>query len=227
MNKPKHIAIIMDGNRRWARKRKMPAIRGHEFGVKAFEKIVDHCLKLGIKHLTVYAFSTENWKRTKLEVNALIKILEKYLVEYGDELNEKGVRLRILGDISRFPKSTQVKLNSVLKKTAKNSKLCLNLAINYGGRAEIVQAVREISKKRITSAKITDKIIENHLYTVGQSDPDIIIRTGGELRLSNFLLWQAAYSELYFVKKFWPDFGPADLNRAIAEWQKRQRRFGG
>lgn len=227
MKKPKHIAIIMDGNRRWAKKRKMPIIRGHEYGAKAFEKITNHCLKIGIKHLTVYAFSTENWKRTKFEVNALIRILEKYLVEHSEELAEKGVRLRILGNMSRFPKSTQIKVNSVLKKTAKNSKLNLNLAINYGGRAEIVQAVRQISKKRTAPAKITEKTIEKHLYTAGQADPDLIIRTGGEMRLSNFLLWQVAYSELIFVKKFWPDFKPADLNYAISVWQKRQPRYGG
>jgi len=227
MNKPKHIAIIMDGNRRWAKKRNMPAIRGHEYGAKAFEKIIDHCLKIDIKTLTVYAFSTENWKRAKLEVSALIRILEKYLTEYSDELKQKGVRLRILGDISGFPKPIQKKLNSVLKKTKSNTRLNLNLAINYGGRAEIVQAMREISKKKIKSGQITDKTIEKHLYTAGQNDPELIIRTSGEFRLSNFLLWQAAYSELLFVKKLWPNFGPTDLNNAIAKWQKRQRRYGG
>lgn len=227
MKKPKHIAIIMDGNRRWAKKQNLPVIRGHEYGVKAFEEIINHCQKIGIKHLTVYAFSTENWKRSKLEVETLIRILEKYLIEFGDKLTNDGVRLRILGDISRFPKSTQSKLNKVFKQTTKNSKLNLNLAINYGGRSEIVHVIREMIKDKIDPLKITEKIVEKYLYTAGQCDPDLIIRTGGELRLSNFLLWQAAYSELYFSNKMWPDFGPADINRAISEWQKRQRRFGG
>lgn len=225
--KQKHIAIILDGNRRWARKRGLPAIRGHEYGAKAFEKIIKHCVKTNIKHLTVYAFSTENWKRTKIEVRALITILKKYLQEYAEELNEQGVCFRIFGDQTKFPKPVQKEIERAINLTKKNKKMNLNICLSYGARNEIVHAMKQISKKRIPSSKINEKIIEKHLYSAGQPDPDMIIRTGGELRLSNFLLWQAAYSELIFVKKYWPDYKPADLDNAISVWQKRQRRYGG
>ena len=225
-NLPQHIAIILDGNRRWAREKGMPAVRGHEYGAKTLDKIVEHCLKVGIKHLTVYVFSTENWKRTKFEVNALMVLLEKYLKDKGSEMAEQGIRLTLFGEKSRLPKTVQGELNKILKQTKSNKKLHLNLALNYGGRSEITEAVKKINSKKISSSKITEKLIADNLYSVGQPDPDLVIRTGGEMRLSNFLLWQVAYSELYFIKKYWPAFTPRDLDRAIEEWQRRQRRFG-
>jgi undecaprenyl diphosphate synthase len=178
-NIPGHVAIIMDGNRRWARKKGMPAIHGHEYGVKALEKTIDHSLKIGLSHLTVYAFSTENWRRSKIEVNALMRILESYLRQHGPELNKKGVQVRIFGEISRFPKGVQKELNRVIKMTKNNQKLNLNLALNYGGRAEIVRSTREIVKKRISPDKITENTIGQQLYSAGQPDPDLVVRTGG------------------------------------------------
>lgn len=227
MKKPQHIAIILDGNRRWAKRRGLEPFRGHEQGVKALEKIIDHCLKRGISHLTVYVFSTENWKRSRLEVGALMKLLEKYLREQAEELNRKKIKLNIFGDKDGLPKNVRQALDGALDLTKKNKRLNLNLALNYGGRAEITRAVKLIAARKISAKKISQKTIEANLYSTGQPDPDLIIRTGGEIRLSNFLLWQAAYSELYFVKKFWPDFGPKDLDKAVLTWQKRQRRYGG
>jgi len=223
---PRHIAIILDGNRRWARERGMPAVRGHEYGAKTLDKIVEHCLKIGIKHLTVYVFSTENWKRSRLEVNALMMLLEKYLKDKESEMEERGIKLTLFGEKSRLPKSIQSELEKVIRRTRSNKKLYLNLALNYGGRSEVTAAVKKINRKKISDTKITEKLISDNLYSAGQPDPDLVIRTGGEMRLSNFLLWQVAYSELYFIKKYWPAFTARDLDRAIGEWQKRQRRFG-
>lgn len=216
---PKHIAIIMDGNRRWAKKRGLFSHKGHQEGVKSFKKIVKYSGKIGVGYLTVYAFSTENKLRAKLEVEALFRILEDALEKEAPELNKNNVKINFIGDINGLPKSLQEKIKKIEKFLSKNKGLNLIIALNYGGRKEIVQAAQKASK-------ITEKNIENNLYTKGIPDPDLVIRTGGEMRLSNFLLWQAAYSELYFTDTLWPDFKEKHLDKAILDYNDRERRFG-
>jgi len=227
MKKPEHIAIIMDGNRRWARARRLPLVRGYVAGGEALRRAVAACIREGVPYLTVFIFSTENWQRSKTEVSTLMRLFEKYIKKATPEFVEKGVRLRIFGNRQQLPASLQKELDKSIKLTAKNKRLNLNLAMNYGGRDEIIQAVRKIVKSKIKPSKISEKLISQNLYSAGVPDPDLIIRTSGEIRLSGFLAWQGVYSELLFVKKYWPDFGAADLKKAISEWQKRQRRFGG
>ncbi|NIM47640.1 MAG: di-trans,poly-cis-decaprenylcistransferase [Candidatus Aenigmarchaeota archaeon] len=222
---PKHLAIIMDGNRRWARKRKLPIPEGHRRGRKAFRDILKHCGDLGIKIVTVYVFSTENWKRSKEEVKGLIGLLEESILKEADRLDRNNVNIRILGDITAFSKKIQKKLLEVIKKTKDNKGLCLNLALNYGGRAEITNAINKLINKN-KKPKITEKDIEKGLYTFGEPDPDLLIRTGGVYRLSNFLLWQLSYTELYFTNTLWPDFSPKELDKAIYEFGNRIRNFG-
>lgn len=226
-NIPKHIGIIMDGNRRWAVKKGLSVDQGHEAGVKALEKIVEHCLNLGVKTLTVYTLSTENWrKRTKEEVKGIFNLLIKVVKKKKEEYRKKGVKIAILGDFQAFPRKVVRAIEEILKIVKKHERLKLNIALNYGGRDEILQAVRRIMKEKIPPAKVNEEIFGKFLYTNGGRDPDLIIRTGGEVRLSNFLLWQMSYSELYFTETLWPDFAPVKLDKAIAEYQKRQRRFG-
>lgn len=226
-NIPKHIGIIMDGNRRWAAKKRLSVDQGHEAGVKALEKIVEHCLNLGVKTLTVYTLSTENWrKRTKEEVKGIFNLLIKVVKKKKEEYRKKGVKIAILGDFQAFPRKVVRAIEEILKIVKKHERLKLNIALNYGGRDEILQAVRRIMKEKIPPAKVNEEIFGKFLYTNGGRDPDLIIRTGGEVRLSNFLLWQMSYSELYFTETLWPDFAPVKLDKAIAEYQKRQRRFG-
>lgn len=231
MNTPIHIAIIMDGNRRWAKKHRLPAFAGHAEGVKAIERTIKAAPILGAKFLTLYAFSTENWKRSPKEVNALLKLLEYYLDNQSGNLVKNGIRFNTIGKIDEFPVNLRKKIDKVKELTRDNSRLMLNLALNYGGRHEIIEAARrmaeEVKDGRLKIADISEESFSGRLYTAGMPDPDILIRTSGELRLSNFLLWQASYSEIYVTKKLWPDFGREDLKKAIDEYRKRSRRLGG
>jgi undecaprenyl diphosphate synthase len=215
----------MDGNGRWAKKRSLPRTFGHKQGVKAIKKIVKAASSLGIKVLTLYAFSTENWKRPKSEIKTLMVLLNFFLSKEVDELNKEGVKLRVLGDLSRFSEDIKIEIKKACDLTCNNTGLNLNIALNYGARQEILQAFEKMLKQGIK--KPTEAILSSFLYTAGQPDPDLLIRTSGEFRISNFLLWQIAYSEIYIVDKLWPDFSEKDLERAIINFQSRQRRFGG
>ena len=217
----------MDGNRRWAKKRGLPAIEGHRRGYQKAKQVGDWCLERGIQILTVYAFSTENWKRSKVEVNFLMNILEEALTKDLAEFIDKGIRLRIIGDSLGLSQKLQQVIDIAQQKTKDNKKGDLNIAVNYGGRLEIVEAVKKITRKKISPVKINEQLIADNLWTAGQPDPDLIIRTSGEQRLSGFLTWQSVYSELYFTPKHWPDFIENDLDKAIDNFQKRDRRFGG
>jgi undecaprenyl diphosphate synthase len=228
---PKHIAIIMDGNGRWAKERKLPRTLGHKVGVEAIREIVKECSKLGVRYLTLYAFSTENWKRPPEEVNTLMKLLVEYLRRELEELNSQGVVINHIGDISKFPLICQEELNSAYNKTKSNEGLVLNLALNYGGRDEIINAIRsiykEVQKGNLNIEAINEDIVSKYLHTKDIPDPDIIIRTAGEQRLSNFLLWQCAYSEFWYTDVKWPDFNKEILIKALQDYQNRDRRFGG
>lgn len=221
-----HIAIIMDGNRRWARENNVPVFRGHEKGSKNLIKIAEHCYKKGVKYLTVYAFSTENWNRSKTEISALMKILEKFIAKELERLHENNIKVNVLGDVAKFPPKIQALINKTVEKTKNNAKMVLNIALNYGGRAEIVKAINDIREKIDAQKEVTEQDIEQNLYTNSLPEPEIMIRTGGEIRLSNFLLWQLAYSELFFTKTFWPAFSEADLDNIIEEFLNRKRNFG-
>ena len=232
---PRHVAIIMDGNGRWAKERGLPRLAGHNAGMKAMKKIVDHSDKLGIKYLTVYAFSTENWKRSIAEVSGIFKLLVKYVDSDLRELVKNNVKVKVLGDYTSLPNDAVKSLERTLEETENNTGLQFNIALNYGGRDEIKNAVKAISEKvsedLLCPDDITDDIISSYLWTgsfyAGVPDPELIIRTSGELRLSNFLLWQSAYSELVFPDVLWPDFTPKEYEKAIADYQSRERRFGG
>ena len=230
-NLPKHIAIIMDGNRRWAREKGLDPKLGHKEGVKVLENIALYANKIGVKHLTVYAFSTENWKRTEDEVGALMMLIQSYLERFSKKAELENIKMVILGDITVLKDSLRKEIENAVERTKNNTGLVLNIAFNYGGRAEIVRATKQIAEKvklgEMNLEDITEETITNSLYTVGQPDPDLLIRTGGELRTSNFLPWQIVYSEYYITPKYWPDFGEEALLEAIEEFQKRNRRFGG
>ena len=230
-NIPKHIAIIMDGNGRWAKERGLPRSMGHKSAVEAIRPVVKKCSNLGVKYLTLYAFSTENWKRPKDEVNTLMKLLAEYLRSEFEELNANNVVINSIGDITKLPKVCQDELNFAYEKTKDNTGLVLNLALNYGGREELIHCFnmmyKDIQDNRLICKTIDEKTIQKYLYTSGMPDPDLIIRTSGEERLSNFLLWQCAYSELWFSDIKWPDFKEENLLEAISDYQKRNRRFGG
>ena len=220
---PKHIAVIMDGNGRWAQKRKMPRSFGHAKGLNSVQKIIKYAIKYEIDALTLYAFSTENSKRPKKEIEQLILLFDKSITQESDNIVENNIVLRILGDISFFPKILQKKINDLLDKCKNNNGLKLNIALNYGSQKEIVNAANRALKNK---QKITVNDIEKYLYTVNLPNVDLLIRTGGEKRVSNFLLWQLAYSELYFVNKLWPDFNEDILIDALYSYQRRNRRFG-
>ncbi|MDR0985137.1 MAG: isoprenyl transferase [Endomicrobium sp.] len=222
---PSHVAIIMDGNGRWAEQKSLPRILGHKYGVETVKRIIRVANKLGIKILTLYAFSTENWKRPYNEINYLFLLLSHFMKKEIYELHNSGIRLRILGDLSKFPVSIRREINKVCSIIPKKVKLELNMALNYGSRQELIHAFKKMFKRGIKNP--TEKIVSSFLYTSGQPDPDLLIRTSGEFRISNFLLWQIAYSEIYITRKFWPDFTEQDFKKAILEYQKRERRFGG
>jgi undecaprenyl diphosphate synthase len=228
---PVHIAIIMDGNGRWATRRGLPRAMGHRAGVESLRETVKTCSVLGVKFLTVYAFSTENWKRPAEEVNILMDLLVEYLEKEIEYLHKNNVRVREIGGIEELPEKPREALRRANEYTDKNSGLTLNLALNYGGRNEIVEAVknigRKVAEKKINPEDIEEGLISQHLFTAGLPDPDLLIRPSGELRISNFLLWQSAYSEFWFSPVLWPDFRKYHLLEAIADYQRRQRRFGG
>ena len=227
---PKHIAIILDGNRRWARERGKPASFGHKEGAKTLEKIVRYANKIGLEYITVYAFSTENWKRAEDEVKALMLLLQNYLDEYSKRADTENIKVKILGDISVLSEGMQKSIKKCMERTKDNTGVTFNIALNYGGRDEIVKAIKQISKQvkegNITEEDITEQMVSDNLYTKGEPDPDLLIRTSGEIRLSNFLPWQLVYSEFLFIDKNWPDFEEKDLDEAIIEYQKRTRKFG-
>ena len=228
---PQHIAIIMDGNGRWARERGWSRLKGHEQGSQSVQKVADACIEAGVRYLTLYAFSTENWKRPAHEVAGLMLLLEMFLSEKVALMNENGVRLAAIGRTQDLPGPVRKRLERAIAETAHNTQLTLTLALNYGGRDEIVDAVKEIAVEvrsgETNPDEITAGMISGHLYTRHMPDPDLLIRTSGEMRLSNFLLWQLSYTEIHVTQKLWPDFGPADLIAAIADYQARDRRYGG
>lgn len=228
---PEHIAIIMDGNRRWAKEHNLEIKEGHKKGAENLERLAKYCNNIGIKYLTVYAFSTENWKRSKEEVGALMILLQNYLNDFAKRADTENIKIKVLGDISVLSKGMQNSINKAIKRTKENTGLTLNIAFNYGGRAEITYALKQISEEiknnNIKIEDINEELISSYLYTKGQPDPDLLIRTSGELRTSNFLPWQIAYTEFYFDDKYWPDFSEEDLLRAIENYKVRNRKFGG
>lgn len=232
---PVHVAIIMDGNGRWAKQKNLPRVAGHNAGMKTMKKIVDHSDKLGIKYLTVYAFSTENWKRSFAEVTGIFKLLVTYVNSELKELIANNVKVKVLGDYSQIPADAKKSLEKTLEDTKDNTGLQFNIALNYGGRDEIRRAVcaigEEVRQGTLEPQDITEETIANHLFTgrpdIDTPDPELVIRTSGELRLSNYLLWQTAYSELVFTDVLWPEFTPEEYEKAILEYQSRDRRFGG
>ena len=230
-NIPQHIAIIMDGNRRWAKVKKVPTSEGHKAGADNLEKIAKYCNELGVKFLTVYAFSTENWKRSKEEVSALMLLLKNYLRKFSKNANKENVRIKILGNIEILENGLKKSIEEAVERTKNCTGLTLNVAFNYGGRDEITNAMKkiatEIANNEITIEDINEELVSKNLYTQNCPDPDLLIRPGGELRISNFLPWQLVYSEFYFTEKYWPDFSKEDLDDAIKVFNKRTRKFGG
>jgi len=222
---PAHIAIIMDGNGRWARQRNLPRMAGHKAGVPAVRATVETCARLGVGALTLYAFSVENWKRPRMEIDTLWRLLRVYLRAELDLMMRHDIRFTAIGRLDALPAPVRAELEDVTRRTSGNRGLRLNLAINYGGRAELVDAVKALVKDG--QEEVTEQAIASRLYTAGQPDPDLLIRTSGEMRISNFLLWQIAYAELYVTETLWPDFTCAELLRAILDYQKRDRRYGG
>lgn len=223
---PSHVAIILDGNGRWAQKRNMPRTFGHKNGAENVVDIAIHAKKRGVKYLTLYAFSTENWKRPKKEVDYLMKLLIKFVNDKIDQLMEEDCKLNFLGDLSAIPDQTKKAVELALDRTKDNKSLFINIALNYGGRDELVHAFKNIVNDGYKAEDIDEKLISENLYTKDIPDPDLLIRPGGELRISNFLIYQIAYSELYFTDKLWPDFSYEDFDKAIEEYSRRNRRFG-
>ncbi len=224
---PQHVAIIMDGNGRWARKRGLPRVAGHRAGAENLRRIINACVEFGIKILTIYAFSTENWDRPESEIRGLMKIFTRVLDQELYELHEQGVCLHHLGDLRGIEPALQEKVRHALELTKDNDRLILNVAFNYGGRAEIMHAVKEMLADNISPDELTETLFSSYLFTRGLPDPDLVIRTSGELRISNFLIWQAAYAELYTTPALWPDFNREELYAALLEYSRRERRFGG
>ncbi len=231
MSTPNHIAIIMDGNGRWAKERSLPRVAGHRAGVESVRVITEECARQKIQQLTLYAFSTDNWKRPKIEVSILMKYLRRYLVSERDRIMNNDIILTTIGDIESFPKEVQEELATTKELSAGNSGMTLCLALNYGGRSEIVEAAKQLCKEavegKITADEIDQEVFARHLFTSGMPDPDLLIRTAGEMRVSDFLLYQISYTELYVTPKYWPDFREKDLEEAIDAYSKRTRKFGG
>ncbi len=227
---PSHIAIVMDGNGRWAERRKRPRTFGHQAGQKALRRVVEHCGRIGVPELTVFAFSSENWQRPRKEVNRLMELFMRALDKETRELHENGVRLRFIGDIGRFSPELQDRVRNAIEMTAGNRRLTLNVAVNYGGRWDIAQAARriavEVAAGRLNPESVDEAALGARVALADSPDPDLFIRTGGEMRISNFLLWQSAYTEFWFTETLWPDFDGASLDAAIAAYRSRERRFG-
>ena len=224
---PQHVAIIMDGNGRWARRRNLPRIAGHRAGAENLRRIINACAEFGIKILTIYAFSTENWERPEDEVRGLMNIFTRVLDQELKDLHRQGVCLHHLGDLNGIEPALQKKVRDALELTRNNDRLILNVAFNYGGRAEILHAVRQMLADGVSPDELTEELFSSYLFTAGLPDPDLVIRTSGELRVSNFLIWQAAYAEYVAAPEMWPDFGREELYAAIVEYSKRDRRYGG
>ncbi len=231
MSVPNHIAIIMDGNGRWAKKRGLPRLMGHNAGMKSLKEIVRACSDMGVRYLTVYAFSTENWKRPDEEVSGIFKIMVKYIQKELAELKSENVKIQVIGEWEKIPEDARSSMQFALRETEANTGLQFQIALNYGGRREILDAVKELYRRTEEAGgdieSIKEEDIGRYLSTAGTPDPDMIIRTGGELRLSNFMLWQCAYSELIFRDVYWPDFDKKELESCIAEFEQRHRRYGG
>jgi undecaprenyl diphosphate synthase len=223
---PTHIAIIMDGNGRWALSRGLPRLAGHRAGTENLRRVIEACIEFGVRYLTIYAFSTENWGRPPEEVQGLMRILENVIDRELQELHDQGVQIRHIGRLDRIQPSLHQKVLNAIERTKNNTRLVLNVAFNYGGRDEIVCAIKHMIENGVEPADVTDEMVSQYLFTAGVPDPDLIIRTSGELRGSNFLIWQGAYSEWYFTPTYWPDFDKAELARALDEYKRRQRRFG-
>ncbi len=223
---PNHIAIIMDGNGRWAERHGLPRLGGHQAGAENMHSVIEYFIKLKLKYLTVYGFSTENWKRPQEEIAGLLHLLEEIIDKETLELHNKGVRLRHLGRLDELPPGLQQTINRALELTKNNTGMTLSFAFNYGGRTEILDAVRHIIAEGIPPQNIDEELFDSYLYTAGLPEVDLVIRTAGELRLSNFLMWQAAYSEYYFTKVLWPDFGNKEIDKALLSYSQRRRRFG-
>lgn len=229
-NFPNHIAIIMDGNRRWAREKKLPIKLGHKTGADTLKKIAKYANKIGIKYLTVYAFSTENWNRSEEEVSALMLLLQNYIDDFTKKADLENIKINVLGDLQRLSEKLQRSIKECVDRTQSNTGLVLNIAFNYGGRTEIIKAIKEIAEdvrnKKIDIENIDENMVQNYLYTANMPDPDLMIRTSGEIRTSGFLMWQMAYTEFLFIDKYWPDFTESDMDFAIQEYKKRNRKFG-
>jgi len=223
---PQHVAIIMDGNGRWANRRGLPRLAGHHAGTENLRRIIRASVEFGVKYLTIYAFSTENWGRPQEEIEGLLHILEDVIDRELAELHKEGVRLRHIGHLDRLPPTLQVKVLDAVEITQNNSRLVLNVAFNYGGRDEIVCAIRGMMEAGIKSEEITPELVDKYLFTAGLPDPDLVIRTSGEMRISNFLIWQGAYAEWYFTPTFWPDFNREEYLKALVEYGRRDRRYG-
>jgi len=227
---PRHVAIIMDGNGRWAKERGLPRLEGHRAGAESVREVLEACIELGVEYLTLYAFSSENWNRPQTEVIALMSLLDRFLDEKAKDLDRQNVRLKAIGQLDRLPKKTRALIGRIEERTAKNTATTLVLALSYGGREEIVAAARSLAedavKGNISPDQIDAELFASRLQTAGIPDPDLLIRTSGEMRVSNFLLWQISYAEMVIVKKFWPDFRQGDLFDAVKEYQRRHRRFG-
>ena len=229
--RPRHVAIIMDGNGRWAQRQELPRIRGHQQGAKTVRVITEECARIGIEQLTLYCLSSENWKRPEDELEFLMFLLSQYMIEERETMMENNIKLQIIGRRERIPEDVQREMDKSLEMTASNTGTCLCLAINYGGRAELVDATRQIAKKvaagEFQAEDISEKMVAEHLYTAGMSDPDLLIRTAGEMRISNYLLWQISYAEMWVTEKMWPEFSVADFHDSIVNFSNRNRRFGG
>ena len=223
---PRHVAIILDGNGRWAKARGLGRSEGHRAGAMAVREIVTYCREIGLRHLTLYTFSSENWSRPKTEVSALFSLLLEFLKAEVPRMLQQGISLKVFGDVEGLPLAVRTALKLAVKTTARGGEMDLNLALNYGSRAEIVRAVRQIVADGVPADQITEETVASRLYTAGQPDPDLVIRTSGEQRLSNYLLYQCAYAELYFTPVAWPDFTPAEMAKALEDYQHRSRRFG-
>jgi len=228
---PKHLAVIMDGNRRWAKERRLPSLLGHRAGVRAFRRLLERCREMEIPHLTAYAFSAENWRRSPAEVEVLMKLFERYAARERDKLRRTGIRFHLIGDLEALPSRVQKEFLKTVEATADNTAMTLNLAVNYGAREELLRVVRALAEDssagNIEPSQITAEMVEERLYTAGQPDPDLLIRTSGELRMSNFLLWQSAYTEFFFTDAYWPDVDDRILDQALEAFARRDRRFGG
>jgi undecaprenyl diphosphate synthase len=227
MHLPQHVAIIMDGNGRWAERRGLPRSAGHQAGFDRIRSVVNTVLLNDIKYLTVYTFSTENWNRPEEEVQGILNLLVENIDSEARDLHQKGVKMRHIGRLHELSDEIQAAINRSCELTRNNTRMTFSFAFNYGGRAELLDTVRSLIEEKIPASKVTEDVISSHLYTDGIPDVDLLIRTGGELRLSNFLIWQAAYAEFYFTRVLWPDFTPAQVKRALVAFDRRQRRFGG